>query len=135
MQERKGQDMDYRFIRRLMDTDCVEIQQAVVTALEQAGIEVFVRGEEKGTFVNLLGEAAVKGGELFVSGADLEKSTEITEALGYGSLIAKEPVLQEMKSELEKAQEAYDKKRKWMYIECLVVVGIAVAVLLLKAVF
>lgn len=127
--------MDYRFVRKLMDTDCAEIQQAVVAALGQAGIELFVRGEEKGTFVNLSGEVAVKDGELFVSAADLEKGREIAEALGYGSLLAKEPVLQEMKSELEKAQEAYDKKRKWMYIECLVVVGIAVVVLLFKAVF
>lgn len=125
--------MDYRFIRKLMDTDNVEIQQAAAMALGQAGIEVFVRGEEKGTFVNLSGEAAVEGGELFVSAADLEKGREIAEASGYGSLIAKEPVLEEMKSELEKAQEAYDKKRKWMYIECLVVVGIAVVVLLFKA--
>lgn len=135
MQERKGQDMDYRFIRKLMDTDNVEIQQAAAMALGQAGIEVFVRGEEKGTFVNLSGEAAVEGGELFVSAADLEKGREIAEASGYGSLIAKEPVLEEMKSELEKAQEAYDKKRKWMCIECLVVVGIAVVVLLSKSVF
>lgn len=127
--------MDYRFIRKLMDTDNVEIQQAAAMALGQAGIEVFVRGEEKGTFVNLSGEAAVEGGELFVSAADLEKGREIAEASGYGSLIAKEPVLEEMKSELEKAQEAYDKKRKWMYIECLVVVGIAVVILLFKAVF
>ena len=124
--------MDYGFIRKLMDGDCGETQQTVVTALGEAGIEVFARGIKKGTFVNLSPEEAVKGGELFVSAADLEKSTEIVKALGYAGLLAKEPVLKEMKSELELAQEAYDKKRKWTYMECLVVVGIAVVILLFK---
>lgn len=125
--------MDYSFIRKLMDTDSEEIQQNVRTALEEAGMEVFARGAETGTFVNLSGENGAKDGELFVSAADLEQSIEIVQTLGYGSLLAKESVLKEHKSELELAQEAYDKKRKWTYIECLVVVGIAVVILLLKS--
>ncbi len=126
--------MDYRFIRKLMDTDNVQVQQKILTALGEAGIEVFVRGEEKGTFVNVSLEAAGAGGELFVSAADLEQAAEVIQSLGYGELAAREPVLKELKSELELAQEAYDKKRKWTYIECLAVIGIAVIVLLWKVI-
>lgn len=126
--------MDYRFIRQLLHIQTPEAEQAVCDALRNAGMEVFTKMGEECAFQNLPPERKAKDGDIYVSAADLERAQEIVRELGYGDMLAANPIPGGIQSEVEKAEEAYYKKRKWLYVECLVIVAAAVVYLLFRAI-
>lgn len=114
--------MDYRFIRKLILAEETEIEAKISQALQAEGIEVFIREPGETVFYNLPAGMHSTDGCLYVSAADLERARELVTEAGYGDCLTDGEMPEGIKTELEKAEEAYYKKRKWLYIECAVVI-------------
>lgn len=135
--------MHNQFIRHLLQSDAEETLASICHILQEAGIELFVREGDSLEFhnlpINLLHQEkedflqSITGGNLYVSAADLEQAAGLVRELGYGNALADNPMVPGLETELERAEAAYYKKRKWLYIECAVVVAGALLYMLYKS--
>lgn len=126
--------MDYKFIRKLIETEDTELQQRIYDTLWGDGLEVFVEAAEPGAFCNMHAGETAPHGALYTSAADRERAAELLQGLGLaGQITPKECCIPDtVLSELEIAEEKYQKKRKWLYIECAVIIVIAIILLWTK---
>ena len=135
--------MHNQFIRHLLQSDAAETLASICHILQEAGIELFVREGDSLEFHNLPVDIthpekadflqSITGGNLYVSAADLEQAAGLVRELGYGNALADNPMVPGLETELERAEAAYYKKRKWLYIECAVVVAGALLYMLYKS--
>ena len=134
--------MHNQFIRHLLQSHSEETLASICRTLQEAGIELFVREGDSLEFHNLPVDIthpekadflqSITGGNLYVSAADLEQAAGLVRELGYGNALADNPMVPGLETELERAEAAYYKKRKWLYIECAVVVAGGLLYLLYK---
>ncbi len=118
--------MNYGFIRQIVTAPDEATEAAIFEILYSAGYEVFLEGEG-GTFPNMhFGERPLEG-RMYVSAADRESAKKILEKEGYTSLLTPDELCtpKSILSEEEKIMAAAQKKRKWLYIECGIVILIA----------
>ena len=135
--------MNNQFIRHLLQSHSEEMLASICRTLQEAGIELFVREGDSLEFHNLPVDIthpekadflqSITGGNLYVSAAGLEQAAGLVRELGYGNALADNPMVPGLETELERAEAAYYKKRKWLYIECAVVVAGALLYMLYKS--
>ncbi|MBQ7433400.1 MAG: hypothetical protein IJV50_08085 [Lachnospiraceae bacterium] len=135
--------MNNQFIRHLLQSHSEETLVSICRILQEAGIELFVREGDSLEFhnlpINLLHQEkadflqSITCGNLYVSAADLEQASRLVREQGYGNTLVDDPIVPGLQTELEKAEAAYYKKRKWLYIECAVVVAGALLYMLYKS--
>ena len=141
--------MNYEYMRKLTNRVSLDIHDKIVKRLLEKDIEVY----EKTTNDSFRGIAILNmsGAErrfsidnpddgcisdvLYVSAADLEYARRCVTELGMEQYLCPLEETQVVKSEAEKAEEEYYKKRKIRLIECAVVILAAAIYMIYKSLF
>lgn len=125
--------MRYDFIRQIATAPDEHTAAAVFEKLNEAGFEVFLENGE-GIFPNMHPGESPAGGRMYVAAADRESAKELLKGAGYTSLLTPDEkcVPKSVLTEEERIMAAARRKRKWLYIECGIVILIGLILMLAR---
>lgn len=122
---------NFNFLKSLVKSESSDVLYEIFKSLSNEGLEVYICINE--SYVLLTEDNVHENYDvLYVTEADYNFAKSLVENLGYKDNLAEIEVKRTMDSELDVAYDKYYKKRKWTYIEAVVIIILGIIFYLYK---